>query len=165
MPVLRPMFASPAREQTLGAGWRFEPKLDGWRALVTVDGKVTVRTRTGRDVTESLPELVRDAHRVLAAVAAAEDAGELVVEGAAADGVGLLGLVAGQDGQPRSRQSLSCTTTVCGWVQQKATLDRPRTAVAPAGAGPSARPVHRPPQTRRRPRQGPRAADTSVRGT
>ncbi len=44
------------RDLTRG-GWRFEPKLDGWRALVTVDGKVTVRTRTGRDVTESLPEL------------------------------------------------------------------------------------------------------------
>jgi len=41
--------------------------------------------------------LVRDARAVLAAVAAAEEAGELVVHGAAADAVGLLGLVAGQD--------------------------------------------------------------------
>ncbi len=55
--MLRPMLAAPGREQVLGAGWRFEPKLDGWRALVTVDGKVTVRTRTGRDVMSVLPEL------------------------------------------------------------------------------------------------------------
>ncbi len=41
--------------------------------------------------------LVRDAHAVLAAVHAAEDAGELVLQGPAADAVGLLALVAGQD--------------------------------------------------------------------
>ena len=41
--------------------------------------------------------LVRDALAVLAAVAAAEETGELVVEGAAADAVGLLALVTGQD--------------------------------------------------------------------
>ncbi len=52
------MLATKACDQDLtDGGWRFEPKLDGWRALVTVDGKVTVRTRTGRDVTGSLPEL------------------------------------------------------------------------------------------------------------
>lgn len=37
--------------------WAFEPKLDGWRAIVTVDGSVTARTRTGRDITDSLPDL------------------------------------------------------------------------------------------------------------
>lgn len=41
--------------------------------------------------------LVRDARAVLAAVAAAEDAGGLVCEGAAAEAVALLALVAGQD--------------------------------------------------------------------
>ncbi len=53
-----------ARDVT-GGGWRLEPKLDGWRALLTVDGKVTVRTRTGRDVTAALPEVagVADAFR------------------------------------------------------------------------------------------------------
>ncbi len=51
------MLAAPGREQVLGAGWRFEPKLDGWRALIAADGKVTVRTRNGRDVTRALPEL------------------------------------------------------------------------------------------------------------
>jgi bifunctional non-homologous end joining protein LigD len=37
--------------------WAIEPKLDGWRAMVTIDGGVRVRTRRGRDVTASLPEL------------------------------------------------------------------------------------------------------------
>src|SRR5215207_9286661 len=36
----------------------FEPKWDGWRALVTVsDEGVEVRTRTGRVVTAAVPEL------------------------------------------------------------------------------------------------------------
>ena len=35
----------------------FEPKLDGWRALVYVDDAVTVRTRTGRDITEYVDNL------------------------------------------------------------------------------------------------------------
>ena len=43
--------AAPAEQ------WAFEPKLDGWRAMVYVDGAVTVRTRTGRNVSAALPEL------------------------------------------------------------------------------------------------------------
>jgi bifunctional non-homologous end joining protein LigD len=40
------------------SAWAFEPKLDGWRVLVTVHtGRVAVRTRNGRDATESVPEL------------------------------------------------------------------------------------------------------------
>lgn len=36
----------------------FDPKWDGWRALVTVgDESVEVRTRTGRVVTAAVPEL------------------------------------------------------------------------------------------------------------
>jgi ATP-dependent DNA ligase len=34
-----------------------EAKWDGWRALVHVDGGLRVRTRTGRQVADSLPEL------------------------------------------------------------------------------------------------------------
>jgi bifunctional non-homologous end joining protein LigD len=37
--------------------WIFEAKWDGWRALVYVDGGLKVRTRTGRQVADSLPEL------------------------------------------------------------------------------------------------------------
>ena len=38
--------------------------MDGWRALVYVDGGVRVRTRSGRNVTGSLPELAGLAERV-----------------------------------------------------------------------------------------------------
>jgi len=34
---------------------RFEPKLDGWRVLVTIEGSVAVKTRSGRDITRSGP--------------------------------------------------------------------------------------------------------------
>jgi hypothetical protein len=37
--------------------WAVEVKWDGWRALVTVDGAVTVHTRRGRNATSSFPEL------------------------------------------------------------------------------------------------------------
>ncbi len=52
------MLATPSRDHQLGSsGWSLEPKLDGWRALVTVDRDITVRTRNGRDVTHVVPEL------------------------------------------------------------------------------------------------------------
>ena len=34
------------------AEWAFEPKLDGWRALAYVDDGVTLRTRSGRDISD-----------------------------------------------------------------------------------------------------------------
>jgi bifunctional non-homologous end joining protein LigD len=51
------MLATSAAGRDIGSGWAFEPKLDGWRAIVTVDGRISVRTRTGRDITAALPEL------------------------------------------------------------------------------------------------------------
>jgi len=54
--------ASGSRLRSLDADtWRFEVKLDGWRAVVTVDdAAVTVRTRRGRDITRSVPELTEN---------------------------------------------------------------------------------------------------------
>jgi bifunctional non-homologous end joining protein LigD len=37
--------------------WSFEVKWDGWRALVYIDRALRVRTRSGRQVSDSLPEL------------------------------------------------------------------------------------------------------------
>lgn len=52
-----PMLAARRGVVDLG-GWAFEPKLDGWRAMVHVtDGAVTVYSRPGRDVSASVPEL------------------------------------------------------------------------------------------------------------
>jgi bifunctional non-homologous end joining protein LigD len=45
----------PASDQV--AAWSWETKWDGWGALVYVDGGLRVRTRTSRQVSDSLPEL------------------------------------------------------------------------------------------------------------
>lgn len=52
------MLAASGPIRGLATDYAFEPKWDGWRASVTVhDGRVILRTRTGRDVTEGVPEL------------------------------------------------------------------------------------------------------------
>ncbi len=70
---LRPMLAT-AGDLPLGDGWAYEPKWDGYRALVSVErGRTTIRSRRGLDVTRDFPEIRLDL---------AEDAvvdGELVV--------------------------------------------------------------------------------------
>jgi bifunctional non-homologous end joining protein LigD len=63
VPLVEPMLATNRAPNT-GYRWAVEPKLDGWRALVYVDGGVRVRTRRGRDVTASLPELAGLAEQV-----------------------------------------------------------------------------------------------------
>src|SRR3954470_12765594 len=40
-----------------GAGWRFEPKLDGFRCLVCRHGRFRARSRRGWDMTKLLPQL------------------------------------------------------------------------------------------------------------
>ncbi len=64
LPTFAPMLAS-TKHPTIGADWVFEPKLDGWRALVYVDGTVKVRTRTGRDITDRVdhPQALTDLGR------------------------------------------------------------------------------------------------------
>ena len=58
VPRYRPMLASSGLIRGEATQWAFEPKLDGWRAMVTiVAGKLKVSTRHGNDVTSSVPEL------------------------------------------------------------------------------------------------------------
>jgi bifunctional non-homologous end joining protein LigD len=59
LPLLQPMLASTGEPGGDQAAWSFEAKWDGWRGLVYVDGGLRVRTRTGRQVADSLPELAR----------------------------------------------------------------------------------------------------------
>jgi bifunctional non-homologous end joining protein LigD len=63
LPLLEPMLATN-RQLREGHRWAIEPKLDGWRALVYIDGGVRVRTRRGKDVTASLPDLAGFAEQV-----------------------------------------------------------------------------------------------------
>ena len=57
---LKPMQADLATEPFDNPAWFFEPKLDGIRALVTIEGRsATLRARSGRDITAQYPALVR----------------------------------------------------------------------------------------------------------
>ncbi len=58
---LRPMLAATADEAFSRDGWLFELKYDGMRALAsrTEGGDVTLRSRSGRDVTDLYPEIAR----------------------------------------------------------------------------------------------------------
>ncbi len=57
LPKLQPMLASSRPITAPEHEWAFEPKLDGWRALLCIDGELQIRTRSGRNVTAALPEL------------------------------------------------------------------------------------------------------------
>jgi bifunctional non-homologous end joining protein LigD len=57
VPSFSPMLASSGPVAAPASGWAFEPKFDGWRVLVFIDGDLTVRTRNGHNVTASVPEL------------------------------------------------------------------------------------------------------------
>ncbi|HEX2050285.1 MAG TPA: ATP-dependent DNA ligase [Actinomycetota bacterium] len=53
----QPMLARLASELPRGAGWVYEPKYDGFRALVAHDDGVRVVSRDGRDLERYFPEL------------------------------------------------------------------------------------------------------------
>jgi bifunctional non-homologous end joining protein LigD len=63
VPPFSPMLASSGPVAAQAAAWAFEPKLDGWRVLVSIDRDLTVRTRNGHNVTASVPELAADDRR------------------------------------------------------------------------------------------------------
>jgi len=56
--TLRPMLATPGVLPTDDAGWAYEMKWDGLRALAFMTrGAVRLASRTGRDITQTYPEL------------------------------------------------------------------------------------------------------------
>ena len=58
-PPVRPMLAKSQEEVPAGDGWRYEPKWDGFRAIVTRDeGRVTMDSRGDRPLGRYFPELV-----------------------------------------------------------------------------------------------------------
>lgn len=57
-PELAPMLATPAGPEDVRAGFTYEFKWDGVRALATTDGRsLTLRSRAGNDITTGYPEL------------------------------------------------------------------------------------------------------------
>ncbi len=64
---LSPMLAKQADVLPIAAGWRFEPKWDGYRAIVAngADGHATVLSRRGTDLTDAFPEIAAAAEQQL----------------------------------------------------------------------------------------------------
>src|SRR3954453_3575621 len=57
-PPLLPQLARSRSELPTGDGWAYEPKYDGFRAIVFVDGDdVELQSRNGKGLTRYLPEL------------------------------------------------------------------------------------------------------------
>ncbi len=57
-----PMLSTTAETPPVGEGWVFEPKWDGYRAIVTVSGgEVTLTSRNGNDLTERFRDVARAA--------------------------------------------------------------------------------------------------------
>jgi bifunctional non-homologous end joining protein LigD len=57
LPVLQPMLATTGDPRHDQDCFSYEVKWDGWRSLVYIEHGLRVRTRTGRQVADSLPEL------------------------------------------------------------------------------------------------------------
>src|ERR1700760_3816330 len=82
--LLSPMMAVPGALPRDDAGWAFEMKWDGVRALAFIDGgQIRLASRTGRDITVAYPELAR--------LGAAAGGGPLLLDGE---------VVAFEDGRP-----------------------------------------------------------------
>jgi len=107
------------------AGWAAEPKLDGWRVLVTVDpalpGGVAVRTRRGHLITDQVPGM----DRLTSAGRRIVLDGELVAgAGTANDFYGLLPHLVGRR-RPGPAAALTCWAFDLLWVDDTPLLDRP----------------------------------------
>jgi bifunctional non-homologous end joining protein LigD len=74
-PAYAPMLATLADHLPTGDGWSFEPKWDGYRAIVTVaGGEATLRSRNDNDLTGRFPQLARAAAAAVRSADAVLDA-------------------------------------------------------------------------------------------
>ena len=74
-PPVEPQLARSAKEIPLGDGWVYEPKFDGFRAIVFVDGDdVVIQSRGGKPLGRYFPELAFPAGRYVVD-------GEIVIDG------------------------------------------------------------------------------------
>lgn len=73
-PAYAPVLATLADAPPSGAGWLFEVKFDGYRALGTLrGGAATLTSRKGNDLTGRFPEVARELGRALKATEAVVD--------------------------------------------------------------------------------------------
>jgi ATP-dependent DNA ligase len=76
-PPIEPQLARPAKQLPLGERWAYEPKFDGFRAIVFVDGDdAYIQSRSGKPLGRYFPELTFAADRYVVD-------GEIVIDGAA----------------------------------------------------------------------------------
>jgi len=95
-PSYRPMLATLAEDVPRGAGWEFEVKWDGYRAIATVSGSETVLTsRNGNDLTARFDQVAKE-------VAKAVKTPDCVLDGevVALDDTGRSSFSAMQQGRP-----------------------------------------------------------------
>ncbi|MBV8342959.1 MAG: non-homologous end-joining DNA ligase, partial [Gammaproteobacteria bacterium] len=60
-PEIAPMLAETGDAPHSQPGWRYEPKLDGYRVIAFVDGeRVRLRSRRGQDLTPCFPEIAAE---------------------------------------------------------------------------------------------------------
>jgi ATP-dependent DNA ligase len=84
-PPLLPQLARSAKELPEGEGWSYERKLDGFRAIVFVDGEdLTVQSRAGKPLGRYFPELTFPAGRYVL------DGEIVIVDAAGGESFGLL---------------------------------------------------------------------------
>ena len=73
-PTFRPQLAQLAERLPKGNGWLYEPKWDGYRAIVTVSGaEATLTSRNGTDLTERFRDVARAAVRAVRSPSAVID--------------------------------------------------------------------------------------------
>ena len=64
--TLKPMMARTTDRAFSGEDWLFEPKLDGYRTIAFVrDGRVTLLSRNGKDMTDKMPAIAEELRAVL----------------------------------------------------------------------------------------------------
>ncbi|HET6744260.1 MAG TPA: ATP-dependent DNA ligase [Candidatus Limnocylindria bacterium] len=79
-PPIEPMLAKPTPELPVGDGWRYEPKWDGFRALVFRDGpEVYLQSRDLKPLDRYFPELIQPIRAVGAPDARFVLDGEIVI--------------------------------------------------------------------------------------
>ena len=79
-PPVEPMLAQLQAEIPRGPGWRYEPKWDGFRAIVFKDGdEVFLNSRKGQPLQRYFPELVERVRQVLPARCVVD--GEIIIAG------------------------------------------------------------------------------------
>ena len=65
-----PQLARSAKELPIGEQWAYEPKFDGFRAIVFVDGdEVYIQSRSGRPLVRYFPELTLRAPAAMSSMA------------------------------------------------------------------------------------------------